>query len=145
MQFHPIGAMPDYEQHWFRERNPVNVTSDVKGIVAWDTENDCIKGMVIFDNWTENSCQVHIAIDTPMVFRHGMMEEGFKYVYETCGRNIIYGITPANNERAIKFNKHAGFVELYRLKDAHAEGVDLIIQEVRKEDYYGQAVSSRAA
>ena len=142
MNLYPISAVPS-AQSWFMERNPISATSGIKGIVALD-DNSKIHGMIVMDTWTENSCQVHIAIDTPMVFRCGLLEESFDYIFDFCGRGIVYGITPANDKRALKFNQHAGFVEVARLKDAHEEGVDLIIQEVRKENYYGQR-RSRAA
>ena len=80
-----------------------------------------------------------------MVLRHGFKEETFDYVFETCDRGIVYGLTPSDNEKALKFNKHIGLVELYRMKDAHKIGVDLVLQEIRKEDYYGQTIRSRAA
>ena len=140
MKFLPLSAVPGCQQ-WFLERNPIDATFGIKGLVAWDKK---ILGMIVFDTWTENSCQVHIAISTPMVFKHGFLEEAFRYVFEDTGRGIIYGVTPSDNKKALKFNEHAGFVEIYRLKDAHVVGVDLIIQEVRRENYYGQ-ISSRAA
>ncbi len=141
MHFIPMPNSTEARQ-WFMERNPIDPTHNVKGIMA--VEGTDIKGIIVFDTWTENSCQVHIAIDTPMVFRHGFLEEAFSYIFDFCGRGIVYGITPSNDKRALKFNAHAGFVEIARLKDAHEEGVDLIIQEVRRENYYRQ-IGSRAA
>ena len=141
MIFLPINEVPG-AQEWFLDRNPIDATAGIKGIVAMSDKG--IQGMLVFDTWTENSCQVHIAIDSPMSLRAGLVEEGFRYVFEDTGRDILYGITPANNEKALKFNERVGFIEVFRLKDAHERGVDLIIQEVRRENYYGQE-SSRAA
>ena len=80
-----------------------------------------------------------------MVFRRGFGEATFDYVFKTCGRGKVYGLTPANNAKALKFNKHFGLVEIFRLEDAHIVGVDLVLQELTKERYYGKAISSRAA
>ncbi len=110
LQFSPLGTI-SHDQMWFMKRNPIDVKTGVKGIVAHD--GPVIKGMAVFDTWTENSCQVHIVITHPTIIRHGFIDEGFKYVFETCGRGIIYGLTPENNEKALKFNEHVGFVELY--------------------------------
>ena len=139
----PLGYYPN-DCAWFMERNPVSIQmGKCKGVTAVNEDNE-IQGIIMFDSWTENSCQVHIVIENPFILRHNFLEEAFKYAYETAGRGIIYGITPANNRKALKFNKHVGFVELHRLKHAHAVGDHLVIQEVRKEDYYGQ-ISTRAA
>ena len=44
------------------------------------------------------------------------------------------GITPACNERAVRFIKHIGFVEVYRLKDGFEVGIDFVVTEYRKEN-----------
>ena len=142
IEFHPFHGST-IEADWFLKRNKICQVNDVKGIVAWRDQE--ILAMVLLDTWSKNSCQIHVAIDSPIVLRHGYKEEVLDYVFQTCDRGMIIGVTPSDNKKALKFNDHIGFVEVYRIKDAHEVGIDLVVQELRKEDYYGQAVSSRAA
>ncbi len=133
--FHPLNTFPG-EYKWFMDRNPIVLQAGQQGIVAHDGER--IQGMVIMDSWTKNSCQLHVAVDNMLAFRHGLVDEVFGYIFGKAGRGIVYGVTPSNNAKALRLNKHAGLVELYRLKDADSIGVDLVVQELRKEDYYAK-------
>ena len=84
-----------------------------------------------------------------MLFRHGFAEEVFNYIFNTAGRGVVIGVTPADNAPALKFNKHIGLVELYRIKDGYAQGVDYVVQELRKENCryieHGKEINSNAA
>jgi hypothetical protein len=46
----------------------------------------------------------------------------------------MIGLTPSNNTKSLKFNKKLGFVEVFRIEDGFDEGVDYVIQELRKEN-----------
>ncbi len=140
IEFSPISRVSGSQQ-WFLKRAPINVMVGTRGIVAH--VKDEIYGIVVLDSWTENSCQIHVAIDRPICLKYGFWDEVCRYVFLESGRGIIYGITPEDNHKALKFNAHIGLQELYRLKDAYAIGIDMIVQEFRKEDY--EQISSRAA
>ncbi len=106
---------------------------DTKGIIAED-ENGNRLGVCICDTWTENSVVIHQAVLTPMLLRHGWLEELADYIFNTAGRKLVIGLVPSNNEAALKLNDHIGFTETYRIKDAIADGVDTVIMEIRAED-----------
>lgn len=72
-----------------------------------------------------------------MVLRHGYAEEVFGFVFGS-GRIKIIGQTPSNNAKALKFIKHIGFEEIFRVKDAFDMGVDIVVTELTKERYYGR-------
>jgi len=135
VKIYPLGTFPE-ECEWFMERNPVDISNGMRGVVAHDGTK--IQGIIVMDTWTENSCQVHIAIDSPFCIRSGLVSEAFRYIFETTGRGIVYGITPADNSKALRFNAKVGFVEVCRLKGAYKVGVDLVLQEVRQENYYAK-------
>jgi len=118
--------------HWIEKHIECIPMADTKGIVALD--RGTIVGAVVLDTWSHNSVQVHLGATNPMVWRRGLHVEGMRYVFETCDRGIILGLTPASNRIAIRFNKHIGFKPVYRIRDGFRKGEDLILFEMRKED-----------
>lgn len=120
------------EWNWMKERAQVTWTESTKGMVCY--KDGEIVGMVIMDGWTSNSCRMHIAVDDMLIFKHGWPEEVFNYVFNECDKGLIIGITPAHMGKVLRFNRHVGFVETYRVKDGHEEGIDLVVQEKRKEN-----------
>lgn len=115
---------------WVSERaNPI-LTEDSKGIVA--IKDNKIIAACVLDNWTHTSCQIHIAIDDPIAIKHGFLHEICDYVFNTCKRIMVLGLTPSNNEKALRFNDHVGMKEIGVLKDAYDEGVDFIVTRMYK-------------
>tara|TARA_R110002020_G_scaffold230092_5_gene440880 strand:+ start:4756 stop:5190 length:435 start_codon:yes stop_codon:yes gene_type:complete len=119
---------------WFKERNHINVMEDTVGIVAMDEDTHEILAMCIMDSWTKTSVQVHQVIENPMVLRHGFFEEISHFVFVTSWRRVMVGLVPANNEKAIKLNKHIGFSEVARIRNGYDTDIDYIIMEMRDED-----------
>ena len=109
------------------------IMDDTKGITAWG-DDGIPQAVCVLDSWSYNSCQIHIWIENAFVLKHGFAEEVFKYVFDTCNRNLIIGVTPADNPKAIKFIKHIGFEEIFRIRDGYREGVDYVVTEIRKEN-----------
>ena len=109
------------------------IMSDTKGITAWGSDG-IPQAICVLDSWSFNSCQIHIWIENAFVLKHGFAEAVFKYVFDTCNRNLIIGVTPADNPKALRFIKHIGFEELFRIKDGQAVGVDYVVTEIRKEN-----------
>ena len=110
-----------------------NICEDTKGVMAVDGEG-IPQAICVLDSWSPNSVQIHIWIENAFVLKHGFAEEVFNYVFNTAGRNMIIGVTPSNNPQALKFIKHIGFQEIFRIKDGHAVGVDFVVTEIRKEN-----------
>jgi RimJ/RimL family protein N-acetyltransferase len=108
-----------------------NRCEDTRGIVAEDGE---IQAICVLDNWSANSCMIHIWINNPFVLKYGFAETIFEYVFGG-GRNKIIGLTPSDNPKALKFIKHIGFVEKYRIRDGYAVGVDFVLTEFTSEDF----------
>ena len=110
-----------------------NICSDTKGIIALD-DDGMPQAICVLDSWSFNSCQIHIWIENAFVLKHGFAEAVFNYVFNDCGRNIIIGVTPSDNEKALRFIKHIGFEEVSRIKDGYMVGVDYVVTEIRKEN-----------
>jgi hypothetical protein len=112
-----------------------NVCEDTRGITA--IRDGKPEAVCIMDNWAENSCQMHIWIGNPMVLRHGYQEEVFGFIFGS-GRKKVIGVTPSDNKKSLKFNHRMGFREICRIKDGCSDGVDFVIQEMTREEWYGK-------
>lgn len=89
--------------------------------------------MVGFDGWTDNSCQAHMAVDYPAVWR-SLLQPAFAYPFVENNRKLLVGTIAANNARSLALAKRMGFKETYRIRDAWADGVDLVLVEMRREE-----------
>lgn len=143
-EFKSLNLRPEWR--WISDRAQCLASEDTKGIVAY--KNRDIVAAIALDNWSFNSVTIHVAIDDPYVMRYGFLEECFEYIFSTCDKGVLIGITPADNARALKFNRHLGFEEIYRVQDGYKIGVDYVIQQLRRENcryLNGQKGNSRAA
>jgi hypothetical protein len=118
---------------WFKERTHVLQCEDSQGIVARG-EDGSIKAVCVADSFSPDSCNVHMAIGTPLVIKHGFLHEIGRHLFETCGRSHIFGMVPANNDKAYKFDLHIGFTEVCRIPDGVGTGTDYIILRMDKAD-----------
>ena len=132
---------------WVKENLDPIFCDDTRGILALDEDTGKVLAVCVMDQWTVNSCQTHIAIKNPWVIRHGFMHEVASYIFEVSKRKKIFGLTPSNNKKAIKFNKHIGFREIGRLPEAYDDGVDYIVYQMDKEDckFLPQTLEQEAA
>lgn len=104
---------------------------DFRGI-AREVRGELV-GVIAYDHWTENSVQMHSWLFKPGAVTRDYLKECFKFPFEN-GRDIVLGVTRADNAKALRFNKHIGFREMFRLKDSYAKGVDGVIQELRHDE-----------
>lgn len=92
---------------------------------------------------------MHVAGEGNWVSRE-LIRAVFDYVFNTAGLNVVLGLVPSGNVKALRFDKHIGFSEVARIKDAHPDGA-LIVLELRREncrylrESNGQEVYPRAA
>ena len=131
MIFRPLNIKDDW---WYMIEggSPPVLCANTQGIVA--VEKGKIWAMVVMDSWSHNSVQVHMRITNPLVLRHGLMEECSRHIHIVADRQIIIGLVPGDNSKALKLNRHIGYTEVHRIKDGHALGVDTVIMELRAAD-----------
>tara|TARA_R110000772_G_scaffold33324_10_gene81222 strand:+ start:2222 stop:2674 length:453 start_codon:yes stop_codon:yes gene_type:complete len=132
INYRAISSEDDWK--WLYDRAKPVLTPNTTGIVCFDRVKMQIVAMCAFDNWTETSVQMHMAIDNPMILRHGLLEEISQYVYRDAGRDIILATVPADNEKALKLNTHIGMSVVHTIKDGFKRGVDYHLLELRKAD-----------
>lgn len=112
----------------------IRFVEDTKGIIAVDEREKKVVAGCIMNNWTYSSVQVHFWIDKPMVLRHGFLEEIARYVFDVAHKDLMIGLVPADNEEALKLDKHIGFKETHRIKGGYMYDIDYVIMEARRED-----------
>jgi len=133
---------------WLCERIQYVPTPNLRcmGNVARD---GTIRGVVGFDDWNGASCQMHVAGEGYWVTRD-FLRHVFAYVFDTAGLNMVIGVVPSGNTRALRFDKHVGFKVVATLEGAHPDG-SLVIVSLKREDCRylerkdGQEINSRAA
>jgi hypothetical protein len=120
------------EWSWIRKKTNIHVMEDSQGIVAY--QDGKIKACCVFDSIGQDSCNVHFAIDNPMVIRAGFFREIAEHVYITMGLKRMFGMVPSNNVKAYKLDKKIGFTEVALVPDGHSDGVDYHIMRMDKAD-----------
>lgn len=117
---------------WIQAQASPILCEDTTGIVA--VRKDTRVAAAVFDSWSPNSCLAHLIIQDPFVLRHGFLHEAFKFVFLTKGRGLMTGLTPANNLKALKLNRHIGFREVCRIPDGHKPGIDSVLQIMTRDE-----------
>jgi hypothetical protein len=129
IQFKPLDTAEEWA--WIQDRAKVIACQDSQGIVAFDERG--IAAICVADSFTVDACQVHFAIDRPLVIKHGFLHEIARHLFTVCGRKRIFGLVPANNKKALKLDTHIGFVEVTRVPDGYAEGIDYVVLRMDRE------------
>ncbi len=130
--FKPMDS--EVEWQWVLDRAHPMWVKDTQGIVAYENTTGNIAGMVVMDSWTPSGCQTHFAIDNPICIRRGLFREVAHHIHVVCNRRYIFGLIPANNEAAHKFDLKMGFEEVARIPEGYDIGVDYIVVRLAKEN-----------
>lgn len=129
--FKPLTEVEEWDWIWSRAY-PI-ACSDTQGLVAYDEDGNILAGAV-FDSFTADGCSVHFAIDNPLVIRRGFLHEIARHLFIACGRNRIFGLVPANNHKALKFDTHLGMKEVARIPHGYQEDIDYIVLCMEKRE-----------
>jgi hypothetical protein len=119
---------------WVNQQVGIKRCEDTGGIMAIDSTTNSTVGACIMDNWTNNSVQCHFMISSPMVLKHGFLEDCFDFMFNVGNVSRIYGLVPGNNFKALKFNKHMGFTVKAVMEEAYEVGIDYILLEMKKDN-----------
>jgi hypothetical protein len=121
------------EHHpWLLERIGLVPTPYFRAIEVVDAQG-AIRAMAGFDGWSDGSVQMHVAVASPLALRT-LVPAAFDFVFVQCGRLVALATVAASNARALKLDAHLGFREVYRVRDGHAPGDDLVLLEMRRDE-----------
>lgn len=109
-----------------------HLSPEARGLVAVDKAG-AVRGGVLYDGWMANSVQCHMAVSTPIAWRH-LLPVAFRYPFVDGGRGVLIGVVRAGNVASGKMCRHLGFREAHRVRDGAEAGEDLIIFEMRREE-----------
>lgn len=115
---------------WLIERVGCFLTPAAKGVKAVD-QHGTIRGMVLFDRWTYNAAEAHIALDSGIALRV-LCREAFPWYF--AKREIIIGLVRSSNTRALELDLRLGFKVHARIDDGVAKGEDLLLLRMTKSD-----------
>lgn len=111
---------------WMNSQTRLPWSSDLRTIGLL-RDNGTVAATVAFNAWTYQACWMHVAFDNPHCLSRKLLKAAFDYPFNVVGVRAVYGLTPKDNEEAIRLNKKVGFKQI-------AETVDCIMFELRRED-----------
>jgi len=111
---------------WVAER--VGQLSSWGGFYAMGAElkGELVSGLV-FNNFTDSSATVHLAVSTPTKTLSQMLDHGFLYAFKACRLRRLTGLVEAQNEKSLKIIKHIGFTEEGVMRQAGTGGQDIVV------------------
>lgn len=114
-----------------RDKLKINLSTFARGIAALDSTTGQLRGLVAFDEWTPNSCHIHIDMEFPI---RGLLLPAFQYPFITLGLGVILGTTPGFHSRALRLAKALGFRRTHETADGWAPGIPLVHWEMRRNE-----------
>lgn len=141
-RFRGFNGQPDWD--WIKSRVKVLRVEDACGVMSED-ESGRIVGAALFDNFLYSSAQLTLVLDTPMLIRAGFLDLAYRFLFDNCGRTFCYAMVAENNTRSRRLSERVGFREKMRIPSGYSAGVDLLVYELGRDDYFKAARRLRAA
>jgi len=135
-------AFPNNQQQdvvlsaFMREHALVKRTDDAQ-YIGWVDNSDPAKpvllGAICFNNFIGSTCQLHVA-----------MKDGYHYTPREMLATVMHiafnrfnvakliGIVNSRNEKAMRYDRHLGFVEEHRMPGMHDGGGDIVIMSMNR-------------
>ncbi len=79
-------------------------------------------GVVGFNGFNDRSVQLHMAGEGKRWISRKFISEVFNFAFVTCGCNVVFGIVPSGNVKALEIDLRLGFTEFARIDGAHSDG-----------------------
>ena len=132
-------AAPREHYGWLIERAGAPLTGAARAIEAVDAKG-VIRGMVAYDFWTDNAVFAHVAVETPIAWR-SLLPAIFDYPFNEAGKGVLVAMVSGDNLKSLRMCSHLGFRVAHRIKDGKAQGVDMVMFEMRRDEcrYIGRA------
>jgi RimJ/RimL family protein N-acetyltransferase len=64
-----------------------------------------------------------------------LLDHAYKYAFETCKLKRLTGLVEADNSKALKIDKHIGFLEEGIMQEAGSEGQDMVVLVLWPDNY----------
>jgi len=117
-----------------KERVGSWVAAETVYAMGAETNGKIVSG-IVFNNLNESNATVHIAVSRPNKLFLELLSHAFSYAFEKCGLRRVTGFVSEDNVKALKLDKHIGFVEEGVMKQAGSKGQDVIVLVLWPQNY----------
>jgi hypothetical protein len=116
--------------NWVKYRTGLSLGATAVGI--GEERNGKLIAGVSYDCWTKNNVFVSLAVDeSPSKLFWATVAD---YPFEKLNCQRVTAMIESSNDKSLSIAKHGGFAEECRLKGAAADGSDLVMHVLRKDD-----------
>lgn len=115
---------------WVCERTGGVFEEKTSTAIGWIRGDELVSG-VVYDMHNGRSICMHVATLGPMT--RGFIRTAFDYPFNQLGLSKVIGLVDSTNEKALKLDKHLGFVQEACIKDAAKDGDLLILTMTRQQ------------
>ncbi|MDE3021920.1 MAG: GNAT family N-acetyltransferase [Pseudomonadota bacterium] len=111
----------DIVAHWVADKiGHTYYTGSGQGIGI--EKNGEIVCAVLFEGYTGKAIHIHVAMNPDARMTRQWLQVLFWYAFKQLGVKKIIGTVDSTNEKALKFNRHIGFVEEAIIEEAGKHG-----------------------
>jgi hypothetical protein len=104
------------------------IPSKTSHLLGWQDEDGEILVGVCLDSFLGKTCQIHLAMREDFHFSpRGMLFSTFEYVFDILKVELLLGVVNSKNHKAMYYDLHLGFKELFRMPGVHEDGGDIVI------------------
>lgn len=114
---------------WVCEHTGGTFDKDCSSAIGWIQPDGTIDAGVLYDQYNGRSICMHVAIEKPVT--RSYTRACFEYPFNQLKVEKVLGLVDSTNEKALRFDKHLGFVEEARIAGAGKTG-DLVILTMTK-------------
>lgn len=106
------------------------------GLGVISEAGELVAGIIFNDYWpTFGTIQVHLAADTPRWATRGVIKEILGYAFLEAQCNKVWGSTPSNLIRVLRFNAGIGFSREAVLRHQYGEGIHAVVTGMMAKEY----------
>src|SRR5262245_17947780 len=134
-----VMVLPKNPQEWstmvefLREHAGVHPSADLR-VIGWVSEGKLVI-VVGLNGFLGKLAQIHIAFAPGWHFSpRDMLEEVFRHAFISEKREMLLGVVNSNNAKAMRWDQHLGFRELYRLPGMHDGDGDVVLLAMKKDE-----------
>lgn len=99
--------------------------------IGLELDGELVAG-VVFDSYVEGArCCMHVAGEGRTWLNREYLWFCFHYAFEQMGCKVVVGLVNADNEDALRFDRHLGFEEVARIPDG-AGDCDLVVLAMQR-------------
>lgn len=104
---------------WINERVGLPRSEDFRAIGR--VKDGKLVAVSAFTGYNGASLQMHMAVDEGQMSRRHL-QESFRYAFDHCGCEVVFGMVPSGNTRALEIDLRLGFEEVANIEGAHPDG-----------------------